>query len=77
MDIWRDVYTKFTTINFEVIAADNGIPKRGTTVSVNITLSNTCTIDVEYGVININLTASNDGTVMLKIPKYYMLSYGK
>ncbi|KAL3841479.1 hypothetical protein ACJMK2_019620 [Sinanodonta woodiana] len=76
LDIWRDVYTNFTTISFEVVAMDSGSLRLGTPIYFNLTLDNSCLVDVEFGKIAIQLVPNNDtGELFLRIPKYWVHTY--
>ena len=81
LDIWRQVFPNFTTMNCDLFIVDNGTPRRGTIVTVNITLSNTCLIDDEFGAITYDFTfgstVDNTYGVYLRIPKYYAYTFRK
>ena len=64
-------------LSFDIITVDNGIPRRGASTSVNITLSNTCVFDVEFNEIVHNLYINKSGALTLNIQKYWSYKYGK
>ena len=72
-----DFFEDTTTLLFDIIATDNGNPRRGTSTPVNITLSNTCVFDVEFNEIVHNLSINETGALTLNIPKYWSYQYGK
>ncbi|WAR01796.1 TOLL6-like protein [Mya arenaria] len=75
-DLWDDIYQNFTTLQFKVIALDNGTVQRGDIADVNIFISNTCVMDVQFGNIEYTLTVNNyTGGMTLRIPKYYVLDF--
>ena len=78
MDLWGDVYLNYTTLNFWVIALDNGTVPRGDKSNVSVTVSNTCVMDVLFGdikpIFEVNGTT---GGLTLRIPKYYVVEFGK
>ncbi|WAR01795.1 TSP3-like protein [Mya arenaria] len=76
MDLWNDVYLNYTTLNFQVIAIDNGTTPRGDIATVNITVSNTCVMDVLFGDIQyIFAVNKTTGGMTLRIPKYYVVEF--
>lgn len=78
MDLWNDVYLNYTTLQFNVIAIDNGTVPRGDIASVNITVSNTCVMDVLFGDITyIFAVNKSTGGMTLRIPKYYVVEFCK
>ena len=72
-----DFFEDTTTLLFDIIATDNGIPRRGSSTPVNITLSNTCVFDAEYNEIVHNLSINKTGLLILNIPQYWSYKYGK
>ncbi|XP_053385192.1 uncharacterized protein LOC123535922 isoform X1 [Mercenaria mercenaria] len=76
MELWNDVYLNYTTLQFNVIAIDNGTVPHGDTASVNITVSNTCVMDVLFGDITyIFAVNKSTGGMTLRIPKYYVVDF--
>ncbi|XP_060555809.1 uncharacterized protein LOC132716530 [Ruditapes philippinarum] len=76
MELWDDVYLNYTTLQFEVIAIDNGTVPRGDRASVNVTVSNTCVMDVLFGDITyIFAVNKTTGGLTLRIPKYYVVEF--
>ena len=57
---------------------DNGTIPRGTSATLNITISNTCLLDALYGKIDYKfLVDDSTGELFLRIPKYYKFPYGE
>ena len=78
MDLWGDVYQNFTSLHFDVHAIDNGTIPLGTSASINITVSNTCVMDVLYGDIKYIFTVDNTtGMMYLRIPGYWNVNFRK
>ena len=78
MDLWDDVYLRYTSLLFDVYALDNGTIPRGTSASVNITVSNTCVMDVLFGKTNYIFTVNNStGKMHLIDPGYWVFDYRK
>lgn len=78
MDLWGDVYLNYTMLQFQVIAIDNGTIPRGHSASVNVTVSNTCVMDVLFGDIKyIFAVNKTTGGMTLRIPKYYVVDFSK
>ncbi|KAL3841579.1 hypothetical protein ACJMK2_019700, partial [Sinanodonta woodiana] len=76
LDLWHQVYTNTSIARFSVVAIDNGNPPRGTPVYYNITLDNSCLVDVEYGPIEYSfLMDNNTGETFLRTPKYWVHLY--
>ena len=63
----------------KVVALDNGVdPVRGAIATINITLSNTCLMDVLFDEIeNEVLVNQTNGGVFFRIPRYYVREFGK
>ena len=77
-DLYDQVYPNTTVLQFEVIVIDNGTVPRGASAAVNINISNTCLMDVEYGDIDYWITVSDStGEMFLRIPKYFVFPYGE
>ena len=78
MGLWENIYLNYTLLQFDVLAIDNGTIPRGVTASVNVTVSNTCVMDVLFGDIEykfyVNVTT---GGMTLRIPKYYVVEFCK
>ena len=64
-------------LSFDIITVNNGIPRRGASTSVKITLSNTCVFDAEFNEIVHTLSINKTGALTLNIPKYWSYKYGK
>ena len=78
MELWDNVYLNYTTLQFQVIAMDNGTIPRGHYAEVNITVSNTCVMDVLFGDITyIFAVDKSTGGMTLRIPKYYVVDFCK
>ena len=78
MDLWGDVYQNFTSLRFDIHAIDNGTIPLGTSASINITVSNTCVMDVLYGDIKYMFTVDNTtGMMFLRIPGYWNVNFRK
>jgi thrombospondin 2/3/4/5 len=76
MELYDDVYLNYTTLHFQVIAIDNGTVPRGHVASVNVTVSNTCVMDVLFGDIKYIFAVDKvTGGMTLRIPKYYVLDF--
>ena len=75
-DIIND--TDSTTLQFQVIAMDNGTIPLGTSAEVNLTISNNCLNDAKEGAIVYKLFVNDStGELFLRIPKYFKYPYGK
>ena len=78
MDLWGDIYLDYTTLMFDVVAMDNGTTMRGASASVNITVSNTCVMDVLFEDITVNIFVDKyTGGMYIRIPKYYVVEFCK
>ncbi|KAL3880478.1 hypothetical protein ACJMK2_032714, partial [Sinanodonta woodiana] len=76
LDLWREIYVNTSIARFTVVAIDNGNPPRGTQIYYNITLDNSCLVDVEYGPIDYSfMTDNNTGEIFLRTPKYWVYMY--
>ena len=76
--LWEDVYLRSTTLQFEVIAMDNGTIPRGMSAVVNVTVSITCVMDVEYESIDYKFVVNDTtGEMFLRIPRYWVYLFGK
>ncbi|XP_052265940.1 uncharacterized protein LOC127868328 [Dreissena polymorpha] len=76
MELYDDVYLNYTTLQFQVIAIDNGTVPRGDVASVNVTVSNTCVMDVLFGDIKYIFAVDKvTGGMTLRIPKYYVVDF--
>lgn len=77
-DLWGDVYLRYTTLYFTIVAMDNGTVPLGMTATANITVSNTCVLDVLFGKIQyIFFVNDTTGELFLRIPKYWMYDFCK
>ncbi|KAL4225039.1 hypothetical protein ACF0H5_015734 [Mactra antiquata] len=75
-DLWGDVYLKYTSLIFDVIAMDNGTVPLGMKATMNITVSNTCVLDVLFGKITyLFLVDDVTGEMTLRIPKYWVYDF--
>ncbi|XP_052773067.1 uncharacterized protein LOC128211948 isoform X3 [Mya arenaria] len=75
-DLWGDVYLQYTSLIFDVIAMDNGTVPFGMTASMNVTVSNTCVLDVLFGKIEYwFLVNDTTGEMTLRVPKYWMYEF--
>ena len=78
LDLYKEIYENSTTLVFEVIAIDNGTVLRGSSATVNITISNTCLLDARYTNTEYKITINDTtGELLLRIPKYYVYPYGE
>ena len=78
LDLHKEIYENSTTLVFEVIAIDNGTAPRGSSATVNITISNTCLLDARYTNTEYKITINDStGELLLTIPKYYVYPYGE
>ena len=78
LSLYYDIYPNYTTLNFQVIAVDNGTIRRGMSASLSINVSNTCLMDVEFGEIVYNFIVDDTtGEMVLRIPKYWVYLFGK
>jgi len=77
-DLWGDVYLNYTTLFFDVIAIDNGTVPYGMKATLNVTVSNTCVLDVLFGKINYTFPINDTtGEMTLRIPGYWMYEFCK
>ncbi|XP_053385183.1 uncharacterized protein LOC123535929 [Mercenaria mercenaria] len=75
-DLWDVVYLEYTSLLFNVIAMDNGSVPYGMTATVNISVSNTCVLDVLFGKIAYMVYVDDaTGDMTLRIPKYWMYEF--
>lgn len=77
MDLFDYVYNQTSELVFYGVVLDYGDPIRGTRAEVRLTLSNTCLLDVLFEPIESHAEVKQDGSVRLRIPKYYVYEYGK
>ena len=78
LDLHKEIYENSTTLVFEVIAIDNGTVPRGSSATVNITISNSCLLDARYTNTEYKVTVNDTtGELFLRIPKYYVYPYGE
>ena len=78
LSLWKDVYKRYTSLLFDVHAIDNGTIPRGMSATINITVSNTCVMDVLYGKISYIFRVDNDtGGLNLVIPAYMVVDFSK
>lgn len=77
-DLWGHVYLLYTSLIFDVIAMDNGAVPLGMKATMNITVSNTCVLDVLFGKITyLFLVNDTTGEMTLRIPKYWVYDFRK
>ncbi|XP_060579535.1 uncharacterized protein LOC132736424, partial [Ruditapes philippinarum] len=75
-DLWGVVYIEYTSLLFNVIAMDNGTVPFGMTAAINITVSNTCVLDVFFGKIRYMFHVNDTtGEMTLRIPGYWMYEF--
>ena len=78
LSLYYDIYPNYTTLNFEVIAIDNGTVRRGMSAVLSVNVSNTCVMDVEFGPIVYNFVVDDStGEMVLRIPKYWVYLFGE
>ena len=78
LDLHRDVYLNYTSLVFDVYAIDNGTIPRGTSATVNITVSNTCILDVLFTPTNYNILVDNTtGGLNFIVPGYWVYDFRK
>ena len=78
MDLHRDIYLNYTSLVFKVYAIDNGTISRGTSVTVNITVSNTCVLDVLFTPTNYSVVVDNaTGGLNFVVPGYWVYDFRK
>ena len=72
------IYNELSELLIKVVALDNGVdPVRGAIATINITLSNTCLMDVLFDEIeNEVLVNQTNGGVFFRIPRYYVREFG-
>ncbi|KAK3582849.1 hypothetical protein CHS0354_039999 [Potamilus streckersoni] len=76
LDLWREIYVNTSIARFSVVAIDSGNPPRGTQIYYNVTLDNSCLVDVEYGPIDYSFRTDNKtGETFLRTPKYWVHLY--
>ena len=79
MDLYDVVYNETSELLIRVVALDNGTdPARGAIAAINITLSNTCLMDVLFEEIaNQVVLNQTTGGLQFRIPKYYVFDFRK
>lgn len=76
LELWNDVYLKYTQLEFTVVAMDNGTVPFGMTAKININVSNTCVMDELYGKIKYMFYVNDTtGEMTLRVPKYWMYKF--
>ncbi|XP_006823110.2 uncharacterized protein LOC100367144 [Saccoglossus kowalevskii] len=72
----RSNYNDTSIVEFTLAAIDGGTPTRGDTVTVEITMHDTCLTDTRGDPIDISIyTGYTTGKVYLRVPKYYILEF--
>ena len=78
MNLYGDIYLNYTTLMFNVYAIDNGTIPRGTSATVNITVSNTCVLDVLFTQTNFSIVVDNTtGGLNFVVPGYWVHDFRK
>ncbi|XP_067687415.1 uncharacterized protein [Haliotis asinina] len=71
-DLHKSVYTKNTTLSFEVFVVDEGVPRRGAKGTVTMVLDNSCLVSVEYEPIAFDFPLDEiTGGIAFVAPGYY------